>query len=296
MPERARSWAAESLSGVAWIRAIASARAVASVLSLLIALAVLNASLTFENVWPTPRITWGHTISVELALALVALGVSGRWRVPLARRAIPAAWVYLVVGRYADVTGPGLYGREFNLYWDSRYLGDVVAMLGHGIPWWMAIAGMTAALLLLVATFVLARFTFGHVAAGMDSVPGGGAEILARLAGTHMSDTFGQPVIEFQNTAFTLAERKTEAFIARVFVDFCLVQLIAGNLDAVTASMAKWWTTQKQVETVDECLQLHGGYGYMQEYPIGRMFIDSRIQKIYGGTNEVMKLLIARSL
>ncbi|QDL96000.1 acyl-CoA dehydrogenase [Rhodopseudomonas palustris] len=107
---------------------------------------------------------------------------------------------------------------------------------------------------------------------------------------------FGQPVIEFQNTAFTLAERKTEAFIARVFVDFCLVQLIAGNLDAVTASMAKWWTTQKQVETVDECLQLHGGYGYMQEYPIGRMFIDSRIQKIYGGTNEVMKLLIARSL
>ncbi|PZA09797.1 acyl-CoA dehydrogenase [Rhodopseudomonas palustris] len=107
---------------------------------------------------------------------------------------------------------------------------------------------------------------------------------------------FGQSIIEFQNTAFTLAERKTEAFIARVFVDFCLVQLIAGNLDAVTASMAKWWTTQKQVETVDECLQLHGGYGYMQEYPIGRMFIDSRIQKIYGGTNEVMKLLIARSL
>jgi len=107
---------------------------------------------------------------------------------------------------------------------------------------------------------------------------------------------FGQPIIEFQNTAFTLAERKTEAFIARVFVDFCIERLIAGDLDAVTASMAKWWTTQKQVETVDECLQLHGGYGYMQEYPIGRMFIDSRIQKIYGGTNEVMKLLIARSL
>ena len=107
---------------------------------------------------------------------------------------------------------------------------------------------------------------------------------------------FGQPIIEFQNTAFTLAERKTEAFIARVFVDFCLVQLLAGDLDAVTASMAKWWTTQKQVETVDECLQLHGGYGYMQEYPISRMYVDARIQKIYGGTNEVMKLLIARSL
>lgn len=107
---------------------------------------------------------------------------------------------------------------------------------------------------------------------------------------------FGQPIIEFQNTAFTLAERKTEAMIARVFVDFCIERLIAGDLDAVTASMAKWWCTQKQVETVDDCLQLYGGYGYMQEYPISRMFIDSRIQKIYGGTNEVMKLLIARSL
>jgi acyl-CoA dehydrogenase len=107
---------------------------------------------------------------------------------------------------------------------------------------------------------------------------------------------FGQPIIDFQNTAFKLAERKTEAMIARVFVDWCVERLVAGDLDAVTASMAKWWCTQKQVETVDECLQLHGGYGYMQEYPISQMFVDARIQKIYGGTNEVMKLLIARSL
>jgi acyl-CoA dehydrogenase len=107
---------------------------------------------------------------------------------------------------------------------------------------------------------------------------------------------FGQPIIEFQNTAFKLAERKTEAMIARVFIDWCVGRLIAGDLDAVTASMAKWWCTQKQVETIDECLQLHGGYGYMQEYPISHMFADARIQKIYGGTNEIMKLLIARSL
>jgi acyl-CoA dehydrogenase len=107
---------------------------------------------------------------------------------------------------------------------------------------------------------------------------------------------FGKPLIEFQNTAFKLAERKTEAMIARVFVDWCVERLVAGDLDTVTASMAKWWCSQKQVETADECLQLHGGYGYMQEYPISRMFIDSRIQKIYGGTNEIMKLLIARSL
>ncbi|GGC66690.1 acyl-CoA dehydrogenase family protein [Chelatococcus reniformis] len=107
---------------------------------------------------------------------------------------------------------------------------------------------------------------------------------------------FGQPLIAFQNSAFKLAERKTEAVIARVFIDHCVERLIAGDLDAVTASMAKWWTTQKQNETVDECLQLHGGYGFMQEYPIGRMFVDARVQKIYGGTNEIMKVLISRSL
>lgn len=107
---------------------------------------------------------------------------------------------------------------------------------------------------------------------------------------------FGKPIAEFQNTAFTLAERKTEAAIARVFVDNCIERLVAGRLDPVTASMAKWWCSQKQVETTDACLQLHGGYGFMQEYPIGRMFVDARVQKIYGGTNEIMKMLIARSL
>jgi acyl-CoA dehydrogenase len=107
---------------------------------------------------------------------------------------------------------------------------------------------------------------------------------------------FGKALLDFQNTAFTLAERKTEATIARVFVDYCIGRMIAGDLDAVTASMAKWWCSQKQVETIDECLQLHGGYGYMEEYPISRMFVDARVQKIYGGANEIMKLLIARSL
>jgi acyl-CoA dehydrogenase len=107
---------------------------------------------------------------------------------------------------------------------------------------------------------------------------------------------FGRPIIEFQNTAFTLAERKSEAVIARVFVDWCIERLIAGDLDTVTASMAKYWCTDRQVETIDDCLQLHGGYGYMREYPIARMFVDARIQKIYGGTNEVMKMIIARSL
>jgi acyl-CoA dehydrogenase len=120
--------------------------------------------------------------------------------------------------------------------------------------------------------------------------------IALTVAYTKERKAFGQPIIEFQNTGFTLAERKTEAMIARVFIDWCVERLVAGELDTVTASMAKWWCSQKQVETADECLQLHGGYGYMQEYPISRIFVDARIQKIYGGTNEIMKMLIARSL
>jgi acyl-CoA dehydrogenase len=113
---------------------------------------------------------------------------------------------------------------------------------------------------------------------------------------TKQRKAFGKPIFEFQNTAFKLAERKTEATIARVFVDFCIERMIGGELDTVMASMAKYWCSQKQAETVDECLQLHGGYGYMEEYPIARMFVDARIQKIYGGANEIMKVIIARSL
>jgi len=107
---------------------------------------------------------------------------------------------------------------------------------------------------------------------------------------------FGKRLMDFQNTQFRLAERYTEARLARVFVDDCAMKLAEGKLDATTAAMAKWWTTQKECEIIDECLQFFGGYGYMLEYPIARMFIDSRIQKIYGGSNEIMKLLIAREL
>lgn len=107
---------------------------------------------------------------------------------------------------------------------------------------------------------------------------------------------FGKRILDFQNTQFKLAERYTEATIARTFVDDCAVKLSQGKLDATTAAMAKWWTTQKQCEIIDECLQFFGGYGYMMEYPIARMYADSRIQKIYGGTNEIMKLLISREI
>jgi acyl-CoA dehydrogenase len=107
---------------------------------------------------------------------------------------------------------------------------------------------------------------------------------------------FGKRILDFQNTQFKLAERYTEAKIARVFVDDCAMKLAEGKLDATTAAMAKWWTTQKECEIIDECLQFFGGYGYMMEYPIAKMYIDCRIQKIYGGSNEIMKLLIARDI
>ncbi|NMG41048.1 acyl-CoA dehydrogenase [Chelativorans sp. ZYF759] len=107
---------------------------------------------------------------------------------------------------------------------------------------------------------------------------------------------FGKAVIDFQNTQFTLAELKTEATIGRVFYNDCVARHVKGELDPVTASMAKYWLTDLQGKVADECLQLHGGYGYMNEYPIARMWRDARVQRIYGGTNEIMKLLIARSL
>ena len=107
---------------------------------------------------------------------------------------------------------------------------------------------------------------------------------------------FGRAVVDFQNTRFVLAEAKTELTIGKAFVDDCVEKLLRGELDATTAAMAKWWCTQKQCEIIDECLQLHGGYGYMAEYPISHMWADARVQKIYGGTNEIMKDLIARTL
>jgi len=107
---------------------------------------------------------------------------------------------------------------------------------------------------------------------------------------------FGNRIMDFQNTRFKLAECKTKLEVTRSFVNDCIEKVIPGELDAATASMAKWWGAQIQCEIADECLQLHGGYGYMMEYPIARYYADSRAQQIYGGTREIMKELIARSL
>jgi len=107
---------------------------------------------------------------------------------------------------------------------------------------------------------------------------------------------FGQPIGSFQNSRFTLAELRTETDIARAFVDRCAQALDAGELTPEDAAMAKWWCTEVQGRVLDRCVQLHGGYGYMLEYPIARAFADARVTRIYGGTNEIMKEIIGRSL
>ena len=116
------------------------------------------------------------------------------------------------------------------------------------------------------------------------------------LAFTKERKAFGKTIWDFQNTQFTLAELKARATAAKVFVNHCIAQHLEGKLDVPTACMAKLWLTELQGEVVDKCLQLHGGSGYINDYPIARMFRDSRVTRIFGGSNEIMKMVIARSM
>ena len=124
------------------------------------------------------------------------------------------------------------------------------------------------------------------------------AETAVRLATDYAKEreAFGKPILKFQNLRFELAECKTEALAARTLLDHCISLHLKGELDPATASMAKYFCTDKQCEIIDRCLQVFGGYGFMTEYPIARMYASARVQKIYGGTNEIMKELISRTL
>ena len=161
-----------------------------------VSLAALNASLAFENVWPTPRITWGWALSLELAVCVLVLAVAHRSAAPLARRVLPAIWIVLVAGRYLAVTAPGLYGREFNLYWDSQYLGDVTAMLGRVAPWWLIVAGAAAVIAAVALAYTLARLAFGSVAKAVQHRPfritigAAGAAAILLFAGQQFSERF----------------------------------------------------------------------------------------------------------
>jgi alkylation response protein AidB-like acyl-CoA dehydrogenase len=122
------------------------------------------------------------------------------------------------------------------------------------------------------------------------------AALEATVAHCRTREAFGRPLTGLQHVRFQLAEMHTEVALGRAFVDRCILDATAGRLDTVTASMAKWWSTDMAHRVADRCLQLFGGYGYMTEYPVARRFVDSRVGRIYGGSNEVMKEIIGRAL
>jgi acyl-CoA dehydrogenase len=130
----------------------------------------------------------------------------------------------------------------------------------------------------------------------MSAVANMESAIEETVAYTRERKVFGQRLIDLQNTRFKLAECKSKAVLARTFLEHCIDSFIEGSFDTVQGAMAKWWTSQRVYEILDECLQLHGGYGYMKEYPIARRYADQRLARIAGGTNEIMKELIGRTL
>jgi acyl-CoA dehydrogenase len=143
---------------------------------------------------------------------------------------------------------------------------------------------------------LMSDLPYERLAVGINAVGMMQGAFEATLQHVRDRQAFGKPLIELQNTRFRLAEVATRIKVARAFVDACITDLLAGRLDTVTASMVKSWASEQQGEVIDECLQLFGGYGYMSEFVIARMYVDARVQRIYGGANEIMKEVIARGL
>jgi acyl-CoA dehydrogenase len=144
--------------------------------------------------------------------------------------------------------------------------------------------------------YLMRELPWERLQLAIAAVASAGAALDETIEYTRTRHAFGKAILDFQNTRFKLAELRSEVQIAQVFVDRCMQLVLDRELDPVTAAMAKYWCTDLQCKVVDECLQLHGGYGYMQEYSIGRAYVDARAQRIYGGTNEIMKDIISRTL
>jgi len=130
----------------------------------------------------------------------------------------------------------------------------------------------------------------------INAVAGARAIFAETLAYAKNRQAFGRPIGSFQHNRFVLAEMDTELDLAQVFVDRCLEAMVAGELTAVEAAKAKWWTTELQKRVIDACLQMHGGYGYMMEFPVARAYLDTRVHTIYGGSTEIMKEIVGRNL
>ena len=187
----------------------------------LIALALLNSSLTFENVWPTPKIRWANAISIELVVCVLLLAVAHRWAGTLARRVLPALWVVLVAGHYLDVTAPGLYGREFNLYWDSQHLGNVAAMLSRAAPTWLILLAGASFSRSFVALFVVARIGLRWLAAAMEwpiarRALGAAAALLIAIFATQQLSAQPAAVVSFADAVTPAYARQARFVLAMV--------------------------------------------------------------------------------
>ncbi len=143
--------------------------------------------------------------------------------------------------------------------------------------------------------YLMAELAWERLMIAIRAVAGCEIALETTVDYTKSREAFGKRVMDFQNTKFKLAECKTKTQIARVYIDHCIDLAVRGELDAEASAMAKWWCTELQNRVLDECVQLHGGYGYMLEYPVARAWADARAQMIYGGTNEIMKEIISRS-
>jgi len=175
------------------------------------ALVLLNASLTFENVWPTPQIRWGNTLSIELAACVLLLAVAHRWARGLSRRLLPFVWVVLVAGHYLDVTAPGLYGREFNVYWDSQHLGNVFAMLARAAPLWLIVAAAASLFAAVCAVYVVARLALSQVGDAMHTRVSRGA--LASAATIVLFVFAAQQISGRPAAVLTFADAVTPAYV-----------------------------------------------------------------------------------
>jgi hypothetical protein len=179
-----------------------------------IGLVLLNASLTFENVWPTPKIRWGYSLSIELAVCVLLLAIAHRMAATLARRVLPALWVVLVAGRYLDETAPGLYGREFNLYWDSQHLGNVTAMLARAAPLWLIALAAMSLIAALVLMFLIARWAWRWLAAAMEVQIG--RRVLGTTAAALLMIFAAQQLVAQPSAVVSFADPVTPAYVRQV--------------------------------------------------------------------------------
>ena len=180
-------------------------------LTMALALVLLNASMTFQNVWPTPEIRWGNAFSIELAIGVLLLATAHRWSRSWAQGVLPALWVVLVAGHYLDVTAPGLYGREFNVYWDSQYLGNVVAMLARAVPLWLIALGVLALVAVVAILFLLSRLAWRWIAGALEWRPTRrllGAAASALIVIFALQQVMAQPA-----TMVTFARPVTPAYV-----------------------------------------------------------------------------------